>query len=125
MDPDALIQLKVYKGDHGLPIGDLHKLTPQSELLLELHEVADAASGDDTLGIVYTRSNAEREAVDETENFGCLWSRTLWGHITFWPYYCCYYYMVYSTARGPCRWPLTNVVASKTYSSTAIAGLLS
>jgi hypothetical protein len=38
MDPDALIQLKVYKGDHGLPIGDLHKLTPQSELLLELHE---------------------------------------------------------------------------------------
>jgi hypothetical protein len=36
-----------------------------------------------------------------------------------------YYYMVYSTAREPCRWPLTNLVASKTYSSTAIAGLLS
>jgi hypothetical protein len=33
--------------------------------------------------------------------------------------------MVYSTAREPCRWPLTNLVASKTYSSTAIAGLLS
>ncbi len=25
---------------------------------------------------MYTRSNAEREAVDETENFGCLWSLT-------------------------------------------------
>jgi hypothetical protein len=39
-------------------------------------------------------------------------------------YYYYYYYMVYSTAREPCRWPLTNLVASKTYSSTAIAGLL-
>jgi hypothetical protein len=28
-------------------------------------------------------------------------------------YYCYYYYyMVYSTAREPCRWPLTNLVAS-------------
>ncbi len=40
--------------------------------------------------MLYTRSNVEREASNETESFGCPWSRTLWGddvqaYITFWP----------------------------------------
>jgi hypothetical protein len=91
MDPDDSIHLKVYLDDNRLLIGDLYTLRPRCEMLLGLHDVAHAASGHDTLGMVFTRSNVEREASIETESFGCSWSRTLWGddvqaYITFWPF---------------------------------------
>jgi hypothetical protein len=56
--------------DNRLLIDDLYTLLPGCELLFGLHDVAHAASGHHTLGMVYTRSNVGREASNETQSFG-------------------------------------------------------
>lgn len=74
------IYLDIYLDDNGILIGDLKTTALQCAQLLELHEVAHAAAGDDdTLGMVYTRSNVDPEDPIQEETFDSPWSRTLWG----------------------------------------------
>jgi hypothetical protein len=71
--------MDIYRDDNGLHIGNLHSCDPCHEHLLELHEYAHAACGDDTLATVFARSDVEPEASQEQESFGRPSSRTVFG----------------------------------------------
>ena len=52
----AVYPLHVYADEKGRLLGDLCAYYSEDDLLLGLHEAAHAASGSDTLDMVYTRS---------------------------------------------------------------------
>jgi hypothetical protein len=89
MDHDALIRLDVYVGSNGSRIGYLKSHRAEDELMFKLREVAHAASGSDTLDMVYIRSESERASfLRVKETFGRpsrLLGRDLHARIIFIP----------------------------------------
>jgi hypothetical protein len=69
IDHDALIYLDIHEDGSQLPVFDLKTLVSLSVGLLGLHEVAHAANGDDTLGIMYTSSNVDPELQSLKQRF--------------------------------------------------------
>ncbi len=80
--PQMRVKLGIYVDDDTkLLIGDLSTNDRESEELRELHEMAEAAAGDDILGMVYTRSNVplDDEDPDKKDIFGSPGTRILYG----------------------------------------------